>query len=83
LYQRNLLTGQRPADTPSAVASDRIRVRLMLGGEGEGRRLQTQYWRRDDSGWRFDPERTLAAMGPSDEPRAVARPQLRAPRARR
>lgn len=70
-------------DAPSAATVDRIRARLMLGGEGEGRRLQTQYWRRDDSIWRFDPERTLAALGPSDEPRAVALPQLRAPRVRR
>ncbi len=70
-------------DAPSAATVDRIRVRLLLGAEGEGRRLQTQYWRRGDSGWRFDPERTLAALGPSDEPRAVARPRPSDPHARR
>ena len=70
-------------EAPSAATVERIRARLMLGGEGEGWRLQTQYWRRDDSIWQFDSERTLAALGPSDEPEAVAQPQLRTPRVRR
>lgn len=71
------------ADAAVVSAGDRIRVRLMLGGDGEGRRLQTQYWRRGDSGWQFDPERTLAALGPPDEPRSLARPQLPNARLRR
>ncbi len=85
-HQRNIVTNPERAAgdvgernnsvvSPSTAAGDCLRVRLLLGGEGEGQRMQTQFWRRGDSGWQFDPVRTLAALGPPDEPRAVTRPK--------
>ena len=53
---------------------DISRVRVLIGEEGAGRRLQTQYWRRHDARWLFDATQTLAALESVDTDHPATRP---------